>query len=230
MCLLPGAPRTQLSEHAHGGACMCMEKPCWRSPFGRCQPAMLRQQCLFEAIAMLCVRSGPGGASKHLADDSGLVPARHFAQWPEGVRRRARTVRGGGAGLALVRLLFFDSRSSVSERPSLPASIPLRARDFNFSAASFRIIRTATTSSSDKLMAFPFSRDMRRFVLRMCFTTAFFSARNRSCSRFRPSMCWRKGSSGKVSTMASFVAVMTETALDSLWLLLAMAWVLGSVG
>ena len=42
-----------------GGSCMSLEKPRWWSPFGGCQRTMLRQQCLFESIVMLCVRCTP---------------------------------------------------------------------------------------------------------------------------------------------------------------------------
>lgn len=99
------------------------------------------------------VRRRPCLASRHLVDGAGLVLVRHIAQGVDGLRSRACTVRSGGTGLALVRLVLFAVKSSGSERSSVSSSAAACARAFSFAAASFRIIRTATRSSSDNSRA-----------------------------------------------------------------------------
>ena len=100
-------------------------------------------------------------ASRHLVNGAGLVLVRHIAQGVDGLRRRARTVLGGGAGLALFRVFLFDSKSSISNRSSASSPYELEAQssplvlDAHVSPSCFPSGSTTTKPPHPKLPAPP---------------------------------------------------------------------------
>lgn len=69
-------------------------------------------------------------ASRHLVNGAGLVLVRHIAQGVDGLRRRARTVLGGGAGLALFRVFLSTPSRRSPTAPPRPHPMNWRPRAF----------------------------------------------------------------------------------------------------
>ena len=105
--------------------------------------------------------------------------------------------------------------ASVREAAPAPALAEFSRRLAFAFATSFRIINTATRSSSVISRALPLKRCCRLFAFLIVFASCIFSCRNRSCCLRSSKILSRMGSSGSVSTTMREAAIMISAGLGT---------------